>query len=359
MFKSTRVWRGLTLVFAFMLAVSMVGGSILETYRTSVDAFFNTRSQVVVTTKSADGEDAWNYVSKYKTAKDAFEGLKEFAIRESQETVALLKNEGGALPIAKDAKITLLGVRSYAPVYGSSGGSITDGNATVQITQCFQDRGFQLNPSTLAAYQKFFADKEWTKPRFGGGIIPEYAEITSYNDPHEFTMDEVLALNADFRKDYADYADAAIVVVGRPGSEGGAYYAGQEGLAEGVKTQTGNILGLSENEVALIEEAKANFDKVIVLVNAVNPMEIGSLKNDPGIDAVVWIGFPGAYGFYGVADVLNGTVAPSAHLGDTIAANTAVDPAMQSAGNIPWANAADFVADQNVNSYLPFKSSEF
>ena len=58
MFKSTRVWRGLTLIFAFMLAVSMVGGSILETYRTSVDAFFNTRSQVVVTTKSADGEDA-------------------------------------------------------------------------------------------------------------------------------------------------------------------------------------------------------------------------------------------------------------------------------------------------------------
>ena len=352
MLKKTGLWRGLTLIFAFMLAVSMVGGSILEMYRTSVDAFFNTRSQVVVTTKGADGEDAWNYVSNYKTAKDAFEGLKEFAIRESQETVALLKNEAQALPIAKDAKITLLGVRSYAPVYGSSGGSITDGNATVPITKCFQERGFQLNPSTLAAYEKYFSDKNWTKPRFGGGIIPEYAEITSYNNPHEFTMDEVLALNADFRKDYADYADAAIVVVGRLGSEGGAYYPGAAGLEDGVHTQTGNILGLSDNEVALIEEAKANFEKVIVLINAVNPMEIGSLKNDPGIDAVVWIGFPGAYGFYGVADVLNGTVAPSAHLGDTMAANTAVDPAMQSAGNIPWANAADFASDQNVNSYL-------
>ena len=85
MLKKTGLWRGLTLIFAFMLAVSMVGGSILEMYRTSVDAFFNTRSQVVVTTKGADGEDAWNYVSNYKTAKDAFEGLKEFAIRESQE----------------------------------------------------------------------------------------------------------------------------------------------------------------------------------------------------------------------------------------------------------------------------------
>ena len=351
MFKSTRVWRGLTLVFALIMAASMVGGNILETYRTSVDAFFNTRSQVVVTTKSADGEDAWNYKSNFKTAKEAFDGLKEFAIRESQETVALLKNEG-ALPVAKDAKITLLGVRSYAPVYGSSGGSITDGNATVPITQCFQERGFQLNPSTLAAYEKYFSDKSWTKPRFGGGIIPEYAEITDYTNPHEFTMDEALALNADFRKDYASYADAAIVVVGRPGSEGGAYYPGAAGLAEGVTTQTGNILGLSANEVALIEEAKANFDKVIVLINAVNPMEIGSLKNDPDIDAILWIGFPGAYGFYGVADVLNGTVSPSAHLGDTMAANTAVDPAMQSAGNVPWANAADFASDQNVNSYL-------
>jgi len=351
MFKSTRLWRGLTLVFAFLLAVCMTAGNILETYRTSVDAFYNTRSQVVVTTDGEDGS-AWNYQSNWKTAEEAFEGLKEFAIRESQETVALLKNENGALPIAADAKITMLGVRSYAPVYGSSGGSITDGNATVTITDCFTERGFQLNPNTVAAYEKYFSDKEWTKPRFGGGIIPEYAEVTSYTDPCEFTMDELLALNADFRKDYADYADAAIVVVGRPGSEGANYVAGAEGLAEGVHTVTGNILGLSDEEMEMIDEAKANFDKVIVLVNAVNPMEIGNLKNDPDIDAIVWIGFPGAYGFYGVADVLNGTVSPSAYLGDTMAANTAVDPAMQSAGDIPWTNAADFDAEENVNSYL-------
>ena len=85
-----------------------------------------------------------------------------------------------------------------------------------------------------AAYAKYFADKTWTKPRFGGGIIPEYAEITAYNDPRELTLDELTALNADFRKDYAEYSDAAIVVVGRPGSEAGnGYYPGKDGLAEG------------------------------------------------------------------------------------------------------------------------------
>ena len=287
MFKRSSLWRGLTLVFSLLLAISLMAGSILETYRTSVDAFFNTRSQLTVTEVDETGE-AWSYVSKFKTAKEAFEGLKEFAIRESQETVALLKNDGNALPLSKDAKITMLGVRSYAPVYGSSGGSITDGNATVQIFDCFTERGFQLNPSVQAAYAKYFADKTWTKPRFGGGIIPEYAEITAYNDPNELTLDELTALNADFRKDYAEYSDAAIVVVGRPGSEAGnGYYPGKDGLAEGVSTVTGNILSLSDEEMAMINEAKANFDKVIVLVNATNPMEIANLKDDPDIDAIV------------------------------------------------------------------------
>ena len=166
-------------------------------------------------------------------------------------------------------------------------------------------------------------------------------------------MEELRALNPNFDQDYAEYSDAAIVVVGRPGGENGdGYYPGAEGLAEGVSTVTGNILSLSEEEMAIIEEAKANFDKVIVLINAANPMEIANLEEDPEIDAILWIGFPGAYGFYGVADLLNGTVSPSAHLGDTFAKNTALAPAMQNYGNIPWANASDFSEAANVNSYL-------
>ena len=46
-------------------------------------------------------------------------------------------------------------------------------------------------------------------------------------------------------------------------------------------TVNGNILSLSDEEMAMIEEAKANFDKVIVLVNAANPMEISNLEEDP------------------------------------------------------------------------------
>lgn len=311
MLKKKNLWRGLTMVFALLLAVSMMAGNILELYRTSVDAFLGTRSTQTVTEQSDDESDAWTYKSEFTTAKEAYEGFKDFAIEASQETFALLKNENGALPLAKDAKITMLGVRSYAPVYGNSGGSVPDGKSTVQIFDAFTERGFQLNPETLAAYKAFFADKEWTKPQFGGGILPAYAEITAYDDPHELTLDELKQLNPDFESKYTEYGDAAIVVVSRVGGEAGAYYPGEEGLADGVHTVNGNILSLSDEEMAMIEEAKANFDKVIVLVNAANPMEISNLEEDPDIDAILWVGYPGAYGFYGVADVLNGTVATS------------------------------------------------
>lgn len=351
--KKTNVWRGVSMVSASLLTVSLLAGNILETYRTSVDAFVGTRSKKTVTESSDNEEDSWNYKSAFKTAKEAYEGFKEYAIRSSQETYALLKNENDALPLAKDAKLTMFGIRSYAPVYGNIGGSVPDGKSTVEIFDAFTERGFQLNPSMLAAYEKFFADKEWTVPQFGGGILPAYAEVTAYNDPCELTLSELGQLNPDYNSQYSEYSDAAIVVVGRVGGENGdGYYPGEAGRADGVETVTGNILSLSDEEMALIDEAKANFDKVIVLVNATNPMEIGNLKDDPDIDAIMWIGYPGAYGFYGVADVLNGTVSPSAHLGDTFAKNSALAPAMANYGNIPWENAGNFAEVENVNSYL-------
>ena len=353
MHKRTGLWRGLTAVGAMLLTIAIMAGMIMETYRTSLDAFVGTRSQKTVTGQSADKNDSWTYKSEFKTAKEAYEGFKKTAMDESSETYALLKNSDGALPISKTAKITMFGVRSFAPVYGSSGGSVTDGNSTVQITKAFEDEGFQINPSMLKAYQNYFKGKKWTTPKFGGGVVPEYEDITKYNDPCELSLDELAKLNPDYKSQYKEYNDAAIVVVGRPGGENGdGYRPGKEGLANGVNTVTGNILSLSDEEMALVNEAKANFNKVIVLVNSVNPMEIANLQDDPDIDAIMWIGYPGAYGFYGVADVLNGTVSPSAHLGDVMAKNSAVAPAMKNYGNVAWTNASDFSEDAAVNSYL-------
>ncbi|TFD83527.1 beta-glucosidase [Cryobacterium lactosi] len=353
MFRTVNKWRGFVAIGVILVMLASVTGQVLETYRSAVDQFFGTRSQITESDKLANDKDSWIYESEFKSAEQAYEGLSAFAQEEANETFSLLKNESGVLPLAEKSKITMLGVRSYAPIYGSSGGSITDGFSVVKISDAFAEKGLKLNPSMLTTYESYFADKKWVESRYGSGITPEYAEITAYDDPHEFSLDDLSALNPDYRADFEEYSDAAIVVVGRSAGENGqGYVAGDGGLADGVSTTTGNILSLSVEEREIVEEAKANFDKVVVLVNSVNPMEIAELQDDPEIDSILWIGFPGAYGFYSVADVLTGAVAPSAHLGDAMAKNTALAPAMANYGDIPWANASDFAEEDSVNSYL-------
>lgn len=365
MAKAKKILRGLSMVSAVALAGSITAGVMMEQYPAPLDTFFNTLSSKVVSEKTDEAD--WIYQSKYKSAKAAYDGLEEFAIREAVETFALLKNNNNALPISKTAKVTLLGLRSYAPVYGNTGGSIADmgtvgrGN---RIYECFANRGFQINPSMLALYEKNFEGVTWGVGSFGN-TSPEYAGTSYANDVPELGLSELAAIDSNYTRDFANYNDAAIVVVGRPGGEGKNYYPGEKGMQPvqgrngpegGLDPSnyptTGNILGLTAEEKEVLKLAKDNFSKVIVLVNTSVQMEIAELKDDPDIDAVMWIGYPGPHGFKAVADVLNGTVSPSAHLGDIYAKNSALAPAMQNFGDsTPWVDT-DGINGGNLNTYL-------
>lgn len=346
-----RLFRGLTVVSAFFLAASISASTLREKYAIQLDQTLGTKSSETRYEKldGNDQSDPWNFKGKFKTAKEAVEGYKEYSIREAQETFALLKNEGEALPLAKNAKITRMGLRSYAPVYGNSGGSIPDKNIIDngnKIFEAFKARGFDLNPDRFSAYENYFKDKAWGGKGFGA-TPAEYSDVTVTNSIPELSLSELASLNPDFNKSYGEYSDAAVVVIGRPGGESKTFDVGAN-----PETTTGNIRGLSDTEKEIIKEAEDHFDKVIVLVNSTTTREIEELKNDSKIDSILWIGYPGAYGFLAVADVLNGTVSPSAYLGDIYTANNKTNPARQSFGNIPWANADEFESAENVNSYL-------
>lgn len=354
----SKVARGAGAVAVLGLALSVAAGPIMESYSAPLDTYFHSVSSELVSEKT-DSAD-WKYQSSFKNMTEAVNGLKDFAIKESHETYVLLKNRQlaenkNALPISKTAKITLLGDKAYVPVYGNDMGSkpdyniINDGN---DILSAFRQRGFNVNPTAESAYLKYYTGKQSVGTGFMGvtlDIVKEgkfQAVGGEGASVHAATLDELVANESGLRDSYANYHDAAIVVIGRHGGENVVYTPG------GSDSTTGNVLGLSANEKAILNEAKANFDNVIVLINSTNPMELGELENDDGVDAVMWIGYPGSYGFYGVADVLNGTKAPSAHLGNVYAANTAVNPAMRNFGNIPWANASSFGKNDSVNSYL-------
>ena len=120
-----KVFHGAAIISIFLLGSAVAMQNLMEAYPNQMDQKFGTKSSTLEYVKIGDGEtDPWNFKSQFKTGKDAVEGYKKFALKEAQETFALLKNENSALPISKTAKITMLGLRSYAPVYGNSAGSI-------------------------------------------------------------------------------------------------------------------------------------------------------------------------------------------------------------------------------------------
>ena len=365
----TRLFRGLVLLFAFILVLSVTTSLIMEYYRSPLDENTGSISQGLEVNEDY-GE--WTYGTQYTSTKDAVDSIKEFAIREAAESFVLLKNENNSLPLKQEKpKVTLFGIRSFTPYYGSTtGGSIpdkavidNDPNRSTLITD-FQE-AFDVNPALLEAYRDYTSDYTWGSSGFGAQA-PAYQGLYSTTDPTEPTLSELGITDSNAR--YREYNDAAIVIIGRVSGEGSSFFPGQEGrttrdsndptkILNVVETDTDNILGISEEEQALIDTAAANFDNVIVLINSSSQMEIESLKQNEDVDAVMWIGYPGVYGFEAVAQVLKGEANPSGRLGDIYAVNSALSPAMQNYGGsevgteIAWTNAASY-SGMNVNSYL-------
>lgn len=345
--KKTRIAAGLTILSSFFLAASITTMNVMEYYRDPIDEFTDSQSSTIITDKNESSTTDYNFKSNFTSAKEAFEGYKNFALKEAEETNVLLKNENNTLPLSGEKpKVTLFGLRSHALIYGNNGGSTPDYNTVKDnLASDVFDKYFDVNKDLQNFYKDYTKDMTFGSAGYGAKS-PSYAELTNKNG------EKVFEISADQIKghlgDTKTYGQTGIVVLGREGGEQFNYYKQN---FKG-KTSTGNVFGLTEEEKSVIKLAKETCDKVIVLINSTQVMEFKELTVDPEIDAIMWIGYPGPYGLHKVCETLLGKVNPSGHLGDTFPTNGAASPAMQSFGNIPWLNVNDFNKDANVNSYL-------
>ena len=117
---------------------------------------------------------------------------------------------------------------------------------------------------------------------------------------------------ASITSTYKSYSDAAIVVFSRTGAEN---YDLAMHDAAGHSDPDDHALQLMDNEEKVIRHAKKYFDKVIVIINSSNIMQIPEL-NEPktdtnlGVDAILWVGGVGEDGTKAIPYILNGTVNP-------------------------------------------------
>ena len=358
MSRKRNLWRGLTTLTASLLTVSVAAGPVVDSYRTDIDKFLGTKSSAMVT--DSTDEDLYTYKSDYSSTTELLDSIEDLGERMSEEGTVLLKNENNALPLSKDEtqKLSLLGFSSYYPVQGGDMGSSLNENKgtdadTVDFVEALDAKGFKINEDLQKLYKSLESEFK-TEVNMWGNIM-EYYHITApatdgvfaSKEPSQEKMDSVDAQWKDSMDDY----NVMLVTIGRSSTENGTYLPGVDGVDASQDLNQTDPLGLSDDERDLINAAVAekenNGGKVIVMLNNANAMEIDEIKNNDGVDAILEVGFPGGYGFYGVADILSGEANPSGHLTDTYAVTNANSPAAQNFGNYEWTNADPSV---NINA---------
>lgn len=345
-----RVWRGVTTATASLLALSVCASTVVDGFRTDIDKFLGTKSTKLVT-ENSDGTDLYTFKSDYTSTTELLHGIQDVGERMSEEGSVLLKNNG-ALPLTQDEtqKITLLGFSSYYPVQGGDMGSSLVENTgtdadTVDMVAAFKAKGFGLNQTVADMYEALQPTFKSEVQSWGGTI--EYNHITAPSTTGVFSSKEPSQAALDGQnaawKDSMNDNNVMIVTIARAASENGSYNPGTAGVDPTQNLNQTDPLGLSDDERDLIQaavDAKAsNGGKVIVLLNNASAMEVQEIQDNDGVDAILQVGLPGGYGFYGVADILSGAVSPFGHLTDTYAVKNANSPAAQNFGDLQWTNA--------------------
>ena len=305
--KKTNFWRGMTALFTLLFALAMFGQALAFHREGDVNLFLGTLPPAMEVS-----DDTNYYPSSFETKDEMRTALQAHLIQAQEEGSVLLRNENGALPLTGSESVTLFGFAAASPVYhGGSGGP---SNSGVNLYDALKEAGVNVNETVYNTIVAAGGTRTKT------GVIGEIP-VSAYQGTES---------------SFASYGDAAIYVMSRFGGEEGDLNHGlQNDWQEGPAIRE---LALHEEEIATLEMIReAGFKKVIVVLNSGYAMELGELP-EYGVDAILWIGYPGNYGMYGVANMLTGKADPSGRNVITYAANSLSSAAMQNAGDFTFTN---------------------
>ena len=267
----------------------------------------------------ASAENKVYFQSDYASKAEALQAGLDLNERISEEGMILFKNNDGALPLAKGAKVSLFGVAAYSPNAGASmnGGDASAGAAIAQadVVSSMKTEGFELNPGLEQAYLTLKA----AGVAADAAVTVTLSVVAPYLEPS-----------------YAEYGDAGIVVL-RNGTEGVTH-----------------SMQFDAAQLALIDYVAEHFEKVIVLVNNVSVMEMKALQDNEKIDAILNIGEGGDNGFAAVGRVLNGDVNPSGRTVDTWAVDLTKNPSYVNFNVMTASDAHSVDAAGNKVGYTQF-----
>ncbi|PZR53864.1 beta-glucosidase [Xylanimonas oleitrophica] len=322
-------------VLSFVLVLAVGANIALGIFSNWVSSQLGTGTYTLTNTEDAEGWDTTYNEADHATLEET-EAAAEALVEEiAAEGIVLLKNTAGALPLTADApRVTLLGRGAADPVYGGAGSGSVDTSSAVDFRSGLQNAGIEVNETVYSLLDAFAqeaprADIVMDKPeesRYDVGEMP----VAQYSD--------------EARASFADYADAAVVVIGRGGGEGGDLAQDMTGWDDNY-VDGQHQLELNKDELDTIALAKESFETVVVVVNASTSMELGTVQHDAGVDAVLQVGSPGQSGLNALGRILTGDVNPSGRTVDLYAADFTQDPTFVNFGSFAYSNISGLWSD--------------
>ncbi|WDG19425.1 glycoside hydrolase family 3 protein [Microbacterium sp. Clip185] len=335
-----------------VVAIIAIGANIaIGMYRGAIESYMGAGSYAISNTADGDKLDTEYYTADYATNEEAKSASSELVEEIAGEGMTLVKNNG-TLPLAAGA-VTLLGRGAADPVYGGSGSGTADTRTAVNIKAGIENGGFTVNGTV---YDQLAAFAEANPAADGGrtNIVMDKPEESNYNIGEMPVADYSQAS----RDSFAEFPDAAIVVIGRAGGEGGDLATNMEKWDE--RAEPGqHQLELNADEKDLLELAKSQFENVIVVVNASTSMELGPLQDDEGIDGIILAGSPGVNGFNALGPILSGDINPSGRTVDVFSRDFTADPTFVNFGDFAYTNVDDaYFVDYEEGIYVGYRYYE-
>jgi beta-glucosidase len=213
------------------------------------------------------------------------------------ESMVLLKNDAGTLPVTATAKtIALFGNHGYDLIAGGTGSGDVSKAYAVSLAAGLTNAGYTLDRELQQHYQRYLNDYDATHPK--KPLMQELMNPTPLAP--EYTLDKSSV------EQKAAASDIAIVYVGRNAGEG------NDRKIEGDYELTAQEKEMITN---ITDAFHAAHKPVIAVLNIGGVIDITFLREKA--DAILLAWQPGQEGGNAIADVLSGRVNPSGKLATT------------------------------------------
>ncbi len=290
---------------------------------------------------------------------------RELAIHEQREGTVLLRNQDGTLPLP--AEVTQVNVFGWASTDWVCAGSGSGGLSCAgqSIYEALKEDNIGYNESLMNMYEKF----QNKRPGMDAGAL--FSDVDQFFQLFEPAIDDRSLYTQDLLDEAKAFSDTALVVLGRENGESldapRYQYKRSHAGNDFEYDKSRGYLELSTEEEALLKYVGENYQRVVVLVNSTNVMELGQLETVPGVDACLLCGATGQYGAGAIPQLLWGDMSPSGRTADTFAYAFETAPSYVNsglAGQGTWANAdgmypADGTTNPNVVPNVPYDGVKY